>query len=146
MRHCAGFWPWIRPDARHFIANRRSANENAGKHTTGHSTLDQGKSPTPAPRDDRVRIVERLEDTLLRLDRAGSHKAAAHLDAAIQQLRRDLAAADPLTPDTLAPDTLPDTAEKTAATSTIASLPGPFRDPAQVSQVFPRKAKPATAR
>jgi hypothetical protein len=31
-----------------------------------------------------------LEEQLIALDRIGAHIAAAHLDAAIQQLRRDL--------------------------------------------------------
>ncbi|MGB3470126.1 MAG: hypothetical protein WBA51_04820 [Erythrobacter sp.] len=35
-------------------------------------------------------ILHTLETQLIELDRIGSQKAAAHLDAAIQQLRRDL--------------------------------------------------------
>lgn len=39
--------------------------------------------------DHRAPIVEALQRQLAELDRIGAHKAAAHLDAAIAQLRRD---------------------------------------------------------
>jgi len=51
--------------------------------------LDDGNAALPdhigtAP------ILYTLETQLIELDRIGSPKAAAHLDAAIQQVRRDL--------------------------------------------------------
>jgi len=50
--------------------------------------LVHGKT-VPTPCEEYGRILDILETQLAALDRAGAHKAAAHLDASIQQLRRD---------------------------------------------------------
>ncbi len=47
------------------------------------------KHATLSPFAQYARIGAALEEQLAALDRAGAHKAAAHLDAAIHQLRRD---------------------------------------------------------
>jgi hypothetical protein len=44
---------------------------------------------TLSPLEEYARIGAALERQLAALDRAGAHKAAAHVDAAIHQLRRD---------------------------------------------------------
>ncbi|MEM1195872.1 MAG: hypothetical protein AAGH57_07185 [Pseudomonadota bacterium] len=49
-----------------------------------------GNGPNTPPRCGGVQLaLEALEAQLHELDRLGTHKAAAHLDAAIQQLKRD---------------------------------------------------------
>ena len=50
---------------------------------------------TTVSRDVQLRsVLAALEEQLAALDRLGAGIAAAHLDAAIQQLRRDAAGAD----------------------------------------------------
>ncbi|MEM7700864.1 MAG: hypothetical protein AAF251_02900 [Pseudomonadota bacterium] len=81
-----------------------------------------------------------LETQLSALDEAGAYKAAAHLDAAIQQLRRDQAL---LKTTTAGREPKPTLEEKNAILAAFsASPPRGLRDP----HVVPRKAKPANYR
>jgi hypothetical protein len=54
--------------------------------------LDHASSPAPET-SGLATIIATLEQQLTALDRIGAHIAAAHLDAAIQQLRLDVARA-----------------------------------------------------
>ena len=87
-----------------------------------------------------ARILSALEAQLASLDRAGAHKAAAHLDAAVHQLRRDqlaleLASAARETPAAQNVDSV-------VSELSMAPISEQFHDP----QVFVLKAKPANAR
>lgn len=57
-----------------------------GKHELGE------RDTTPPDDRDYASTLSALEDQLSQLDRLGSWIAAAHVDAAIQQLRQDRAA------------------------------------------------------
>jgi len=90
--------------------------------------MTHGKT-VPAPCEEYGRILNILETQLTALDRAGAHKAAAHLDAAIQQLRRDEVV-------------LQVTSAGTAPSSTDNAESSISEELTQL-QVFARKAKPA---
>ena len=96
--------------------------------------------PTRTPGEEYTRILSTLEAQLASLDRAGAHKAAAHLDAAIQQLRRDQLA---LNLATAAQETPPTRATETAILA-LSMTPKPEALPG--SHVVARKANPANAR
>ncbi len=83
----------------------------------------------PAPCEEYGRILNILETQLSALDSAGAHKAAAHLDAAIQQLRRDEIVLQVTNAGT-APSPVDNT--ETSISEELTQL-----------QVFARKAKPA---
>ncbi len=51
----------------------------------------ENRSPTVAHNSGARAVLAALEEHLAALDGLGAHIAAAHVDAAIQQLRRDLA-------------------------------------------------------
>ncbi|MEL6708576.1 MAG: hypothetical protein AAFP79_09850 [Pseudomonadota bacterium] len=94
----------------------------------------------PSPREAYARILTTLETQLTALDDAGAHKAAAHLDAAIQQLHRDQAV---LKTTTIGREPEPDSEEKAAILAAFsASLPQTLR----ADHVVTRKAKPANSR
>lgn len=90
--------------------------------------------------EEYAHVLSTLKGQLARLDRAGAHKAAAHLDAAIQQLRRDQLA---LNLASAAQEKPPTRAAKTAVSAPfVTPKPVAFPDP----HVVARKAKPANAR
>lgn len=98
-----------------------------------------GKS-TRTPCEQYTRILSTLEAQLSSLDRAGAHKAAAHLDAAIQQLRRDQLALE------LASAAKEPTTTRARKTAISAPFMAPSWDEFARSHVVARKAKPANAR
>lgn len=105
--------------------------------------MDYDEQPL-SPCERYARLLRVLERELAELDRVGAHKAAAHLDAAIQQLRRDLSAltfASAAQPPEQPPPSQP--AEQTAILGPF--LPS-FSEVSAGSQVFPRKANPANSR
>jgi len=75
------------------------SNKSARKHD-GERALRNGLS-TPSTFDNAQGVVAELEKQLHQLDRLGAHKAGAHLDAAIQQLRRDMAACQRSDPESV---------------------------------------------
>ena len=93
-----------------------------------------------SPCEQYARILTTLESQLAELDRAGAHKAAAHLDAAIQQLRRDQVALDKAS---AGHTTKPCVDQKTAI---LASFSTSFSEALPGGQVFARKAKPMNSR
>lgn len=98
------------------------------------------RSSAPSPCEVYARILTTLETQLASLDDAGAHKAAAHLDAAIQQLRRDQAV---LKTTTAGREPEPNLEEKAAILAAFsATLPQSLR----AAHVVPRKAKPANSR
>ena len=105
--------------------------------------LNENSAPTAC--EEYARIARALENQLKKLDRAGAFKAAAHLDAAIQQLRRDRLALEIAAAAHEAP-------EDGARHRNAAAPPPASPSETTVSEalapphVFPRKAKPATAR
>ena len=92
--------------------------------------LNENGAPTAC--ETYARIIKALETQLKKLDEAGAFMAAAHLDAAIQQLRRDRLA---LELATAAHHGESENPENTAASEALAR-----------AQVFPRKANPAHSR
>jgi len=92
-----------------------------------------------SPCEQYARILSALEHQLAELDRAGANKAAAHLDAAIQQLRRDQMALDKASAGHAA---RPSVDQKTAI---LASFSTSFSQGLPGGQVFPRKAKPVNS-
>lgn len=65
------------------------AKESEGKKITGNSVLNSSYA-VPPDQSGFASVLVTLEIQLEELDRIGAAKAAARLDAAIQQLRRDM--------------------------------------------------------
>ena len=101
---------------------------------------NQGRTPY----EQYARIFGALEEHLEALERGGAHKAGAHLDAAIHQLRRDHSALKKASAGHMSSPT--QKASKAEKTAILAGFSTSFSDPLGRSQVFPRKAKPANSR
>lgn len=101
-----------------------------------HSTL--------SPCEEYARILSVLGKELSALDRAGAHKAAAHLDEAIHQLRRDQTALRKASAAHATKPTQTLTASEKA--SILACFSTSFSEAFEEPQVFTRKAKPANSR
>lgn len=97
-----------------------------------------------SPSDIYARAITALEEQLVRLDEAGAHKAAAHLDAVIQQLRRDQLALDLASAARQVPAQM--TPESTQKPDNLAGLDTAFLDAIGSSKVVLRKVTQVKSR
>ena len=100
--------------------------------------MDRNKAPL-SPYEAYTRILDVLDGQLAELDRAGAHKAAAHLDSAIHQLRRDRAALE------IASAGHEDAQKDEEGFVIRRAFTPAFAEALPTAQVFPRKARPANS-